>query len=255
MDRGLLLGDGVFETLRCYNGKPFALSQHLDRLSKGLAALEISYALNRQSIFDIIQQLLSENSLLNKDASVRITITRGEGERGLNPPAICKPTLLITVSEHIQQKNKPLNLCISKYIINEHSPLSQYKTLNYLDNSMARKEAINAGFNDAILLNTQGNVVCTTAANIFLIIDNELHTPALTCGTLPGITRNIILELIQTHERSISTEDLSIASDVFICNSLIEIQPVSHIDNFFSATQPTNQILSNLAYRINRYYV
>jgi len=280
MDRGLLLGDGVFETLRCYNGKPLALDQHLARLSKGLNALEISYSLDHRNITDIIQQLLSENNLLDKDASVRITITRGEGQRGLNPPTTCTPTLLITTSEYIHQKNKPLNLCISKYTINEHSPLSQFKTLQYLEHVMARKEAVNAGFDDAILLNTRGNIVCTTAANIFLIINDELHTPALTCGALPGITRNSILEMIassepctaltsepcttldseprtlvsdpiKTHERPITLQDFSTASEIFICNSLIEIQPVDRVDNLFSATQPPSQTL-RLAQRYSK---
>jgi len=234
-DRGLLLGDGLFETMRCFQGRAFALDAHWERLSHGAGVLQISLPLNCQELGQHIAQLLSLNQLDQGDAGVRFTLTRGVGQRGISLPSNVKPTILMTCFSISEKPLRAVSLMISDVVINEHSPLAACKTLGYAENIIARQQAQSQGYDDALLCNTKGQIVSASSANVFLVIDQQLHTPALSCGALPGIMRQQILRIakqqdIPIHERVILPEDLQKAEEAFITNSLLPLLPISRID-------------------------
>ncbi len=252
-DRGFLLGDGLFETLRCYSGKPFALAEHLNRLKMGLQQLKIPAPHHLENIPELIRSLLEYNQLTHGDSCVRITVTRGSSEsRGLALPEHCKPLLLITAVPLDQKPPPALSLTVSQYVRNERSGLSHLKTLNYLESILARAQAKERSFADALLLNTQGHLVCATAANIFFVKDNVIYTPSIESGALPGVMRHHVLEKakqlgLKTIESSIGTHFITNADEAFITNSLIELQSVSQIDAVhFKAEQYRKLLLDEL---------
>ena len=219
-DRGLLLGDGLFETMRCHHGKPLLLDEHWHRFSTGAKTLKIDLPVTIESLGKRISQLLTKNHLDHRDASVRVTLTRGAGERGISPAPSTKPTLLMTCFSLPPRKNA-VSLMLSSIVINERSPLRAFKSLAYTENILARQQAMAAGFDDALLCNTRGEWVCATSANIFLVIDGELHTPALDSGALPGVMRAQVIKTatqkkIIVHERTISTDTLNETNYSFI---------------------------------------
>lgn len=234
-DRGLLLGDGLFETMRCFQGRAFDLDAHWERLSRGAGVLQISLPLNCQELGQHISQLLSVNQLDQCDAGVRLTITRGVGQRGLSLPSNVKPTILMTCFSLSEKSLSAVSLRISDVVINEHSPLAACKTLGYAENIIARQQAQSQGYDDALLCNTKGQIVSASSANVFLVIDQQLHTPALSCGALPGIIRQQILRIakqqhIPVHERVILPEDLPKTEEAFITNTLLPLLPIIRLD-------------------------
>ena len=231
-DRGFLLGDGLFETLRCQGGQPLMLTAHWQRLEAGAHFLQLPLPISLDETTAIVADLLKINQL-NDLAGARLTITRGIGPRGLVIPAHCQPTVLIkTLPINVNQT--PLRVCISDIPINEQSPLTRYKTVNYLDRVMARQLALQQDFDDAILLNTQRHVVSSTNANLFIVKNNELLTPSIEEGALPGITRQQVITLskrlkIKTHETVTTVDDLSNADEIFLTNSLTGLRSVASI--------------------------
>jgi len=261
-DRGLLLGDGLFETMRCFQGRAFALDAHWGRLSHGADVLKIPLPLNCQELDQYISQLLSLNQLDQCDAGVRFTITRGVGQRGLPTPSNVKPTILMTCFSISEKPLSAVSLMISDVVINEHSPLAACKTLGYAENIIARQRALAKGYDDALLCNTKGQIVSASSANVFLVVDQQLHTPALSCGALPGIIRQQILWIakqhdIPVHERVILPEDLQKTEEAFITNSLLPLLPISRLDQHsLKAPIPgatTALFLRGLAKIISRY--
>lgn len=236
-DRGFLLSDGLFETIRVYQGKPFALKEHWARLTKAAEVLELPIELSYEKTEKIITELLDLNTLKGAEANLRLTITRGTGPRGLNYPDDTKPTVMIAAFPYVAHTIHPANVTISTIRRNEYSPLANIKSLSYLDNVLARREAVKQHFDEAILLNTQGNIVEASAANIFLVTKNDiLVTPRLEDGALPGITRQMVLKLaaknhIRTEERSIQPKELLTAKEIFLTNSIIEIQAIKQIQD------------------------
>lgn len=233
-DRGFLLGDGLFETMRCRAGSPVDLDAHWDRLQAGANYLQLPVPLSQEEAQHTIEQLLTANGL-HQSASTRITITRGAGPRGIAIPQSCTPTILITVFPRAISTDST-SLCTSEIRINEQSPLTRFKTLHYLDKIIARQHALNRHFSDALLLNTQGRIVSATTANIFFVTNETLHTPAIEEGALPGVTRGKIINFateknIRHQEGAYTQDDLLSATEVFITNSIIGIQRVDTIDN------------------------
>lgn len=236
-DRGFLLSDGLFETMRVYNGKVFGLEDHYARLVVGSGVLKIPVTISLDEMNIIISKLLDANELSQKDATLRITLTRGSGPRGLLPPAEPKPTVMVTVAPFPASHHAPVNLHICTTTRrNERSPLSNIKSLCYLDNILAKMEAVENKADDAILLNTRDNVASASAGNIFIVTaDNTIITPRIEDGILPGITRKHVIEICRENgmtlvEREITIEDLLAAKEVFITNSIVEIQPVASIN-------------------------
>jgi len=240
-DRGFLLSDGLFETIPAYQGKPFALEKHWQRLKKSAEFLELPIELSYEKLEIIMAELINLNSMGVGRATFRLTITRGSGPRGLNYPDPIKPTVMIAVFPFVEHTFHPAKMSISSIRRNEYSPLTTMKSLAYLDNILARREVVKFGCDEAILLNTKGYIASASAANIFLVTkDNILVTPRLDDGVLPGITREIVLTLatkhhIATEERSIHPNEFVTTKEIFITNSIIEIQAVKQVhDQMFS---------------------
>ena len=236
-DRGLLLGDGLFETMRVYQGRVFCLQAHYERMVHGAGILKIPVPLTAIALETAILKLLEKNVLDSQNAIIRVTLTRGSGLRGLLPAPNMQPTLMITAIPFTAQQQKPVTLHISKQTRrNEQSPLSQIKSLCYLDNILARMEAIENHADEAILLNTKGYIASASAANIFIVTNNGvIITPAIEEGVLPGIARHTIITIckeknIPLVEKTVSIEELDTAKEIFISNSIIEIQPVFSIN-------------------------
>ncbi len=217
-DRGFTLGDGLFETLACRNGAVDHLDAHLARLVAGARLLDIPLPLPPEKLADALAATLVASGLA--EASLRLTLTRGPGPRGLPPPLRPVPTLLITAGP-LPPPLPPARLIIASVTRrNEHSPLSRIKSLNFLDNVLARQEALRAGADDALLLNTAGRIAEATAATLFAVIDGVLVTPPLADGALPGVMRGVILVERGAEERSLTRGDLARASELFLSNSL-----------------------------------
>lgn len=213
-DRGFTLGDGLFETLQARGGAVLRLDAHLARLRRGAGLIGLH--LPRIDYSLVFQDVLSANSLL--DAALRLTVTRGPAPRGVLPPALAKPTMVISVSELPPTANVRLVVAQTTRR-NEFSPLSGIKSLSYLDNILARQEAASRGVDDALMLNTQARIAETSMANVFVVKDGSVMTPPLHEGALPGVMRAEVLKL-GAIEHPIVPGDLAKAQELFITTSL-----------------------------------
>ncbi len=234
LDYGFLYGYGLFETMRAYSGRIFRLERHLARLSRSAKLLGIDL----ESIPDLEKALyntLQANNLSH--ARIRLTLSGGEGEP-LPDLVIRVPTVLIVARSYTpyprQVYKQGFKAIVSRIRRNTQSPASAMKSLNYLDNLLARQEAKLAGADEAILLNEQGFLAEGSMSNIFLVSDNALLTSSEDNGILPGITREVVLELapslgIKTRERKIALKELLQADEAFFTNSLIEIMPLTQV--------------------------
>ncbi len=225
-DRGFTLGDGLFETIRAEAGCAAYLDRHLKRLKEGAQVLGIPLSWPDAAIEAALTALLAAEGL--REAALRLTLTRGPGPRGIVPPAEPHPTLMITAGP-LPPPAGPARLVIATVTRrNEMSPLARLKTLNFLDNILARREAAERGADDAILLNTAGRVAEATAANLFVLKDGVWVTPPVEDGALPGIARGRLLEQGAV-EASLEPADLARAAAAFLSNSL-GLRPVAAID-------------------------
>jgi branched-chain amino acid aminotransferase len=237
-DRGLLLADGLFETLRAYRGHVFKFEEHLARMAEGAAELAIPLPLDPPSIADAVRETLDANQLSAADAAIRITLTRGPGQRGLLPPEDPLPTLIVSAAAYQAPPSVDGFIAVTakRARRNEKSLTARIKTLCYLDNVIAQTEAAAAGADEAIMLNNQDAVACGGRSNLFAVIDGTLRTPAIEDGALPGITRHAVLALSKADdlpvlEGPIARLELLAATEMFVTNSLLEIMPVRRIDD------------------------
>ncbi|MGB6976446.1 MAG: aminotransferase class IV [Gammaproteobacteria bacterium] len=250
-DRGLLLGDGLFETLKAIKGLPLFFSKHFARLKRSAQFLAIPFLYSQNEMLSICQQVLNANKLDDKVASLRITLTRGCSNRGIDLPTDCQPTLLVTANSYSPINSYPKAL-VTSLQRNEHSPLIRHKTLNYLELILARKTAKEQGYDEGILLNSCGALTESATANIFLVLNNEeIITPRLEDGILPGITREVIFECchivnIPLSEQKIMPEQIKTATEAFQTNSLIGIQTFSFIDKHALCYGDTARITQRL---------
>ena len=233
-DRGFLLGDGIFETLSCLAGRPIFLDRHLERMAAGAEALGIPLVPEAGRIAGAVFETLDASGLARSNSVVRITLTRGPGPRGLRSPDDPKPTLMVTASAMQQTEFDPVSVVIARVRRNEHSPTSRLKTLNYLDNILARREAEARGADEALMRNTAGDLCCASAANLFVVKAGTVLTPPPDAGVLPGVTRAAIKELAQSLgidflEKAPSLDDLRDSSEIFLSNSLVGIQSIKAI--------------------------
>ncbi len=225
-DRGLLLGDGIFETLAVFAGKPVWPTEHLDRMIE--AAKTLGIPADRGNIEAAITETL--HATPHRHGILRITLTRGTGVRGLAADG-STPSLLVSMSPWIKgMLFAPAKLVTSTIRRNETSPASRLKTLSYIDNILAAREAAAASCDDALLLNSKGQVAATTIANVFLLKGGRLSTPPLSAGILPGIARRKLLTLTQAEEREITLGELHDAEALFLTNSLRLVRPVHTLD-------------------------
>jgi branched-chain amino acid aminotransferase len=226
-DRGFTLSDGVFETIRVKRANAPKLAAHLSRLRQGLAVLKLPLAVDDMTLAGWMADLVITNLLA--DAVVRITVSRGVGERGIVPPEPPAPTVVITTSPPPPPPEPARVVIAAGTRRNEHSPTSRIKSLAYLDNVLARQEAIARGADDALMLNTGGAFACASVANVFALIDGELLTPPVTDGALPGIARAAVIALARASERTITREMLDRASEVFLTN-VLGVRPVIEVE-------------------------
>jgi branched-chain amino acid aminotransferase len=226
-DRGFTLGDGLFETIRYAEGRAVRLDRHLERLRHGAGFLGIPLDRSDAEIAAGLDAVIAAQLLTA--AVIRITLTRGPAPRGLLPPPVPAPTLMIAAAP-LASPVPPAHAVIATVTRrNEASPLSRLKTLNYLDNILARREALERGADEAILLNTRGKVAEASAANLFILADGVLKTPPVEDGALPGIARAVLIERCGAIEASLSPDDLARAGAVFLSNSL-GLRPVAAIE-------------------------
>ena len=237
LDRGLLYGYGLYETMRSYHGHVFCLDRHLTRLVSSAGLLGIRDALEPQKLETGVLRTLKANGL--DDARIRLTVTAGEGSRGLTLPSSGNVNIIITIEKLVLPSNevyiKGLRTSIVNIRRNSRSPLCRIKALGYLENLLAHAEASDAESDEAILLNDEGYVAECSASNIFIIELVRIITPPIDAGILPGITRGIVIELaadktIELIQENISVERLLSADEAFITNSIIEIMPITSIN-------------------------
>ena len=234
-DRGFLYGDGVFETVRIYQGHPFLLERHLGRLAHGLSGLHIEDPFSFDEWTAHCRELIARNKV--SDGILRIHITRGTGKRGYSSMGCSAPTVLISLHDAppVADPKTRVNIITATGILSDHDPLSTFKTANKLVNIIAMREAEQTEVHDALLLNRNGHATETAASNIFAVLDNDLATPSLASGCLGGITRGYILELaadlgIRTVQCDLPHDELLLADGLFLTNSVREIQPIGTLD-------------------------
>lgn len=227
-ERGVLLGDGVFETLALIGAAPLRLQRHVKRIGAGAEVLGIPMAENAAAVAEAISALCDIENVF--EGSVRITLLRGPAPRGVLPPESPSPTLMISVAPGTVGGQSPLSVIIAKSTRrNEHSPLASIKSTNYLDAIIAAREARAAGAEDALLLNTREQVCEATAANLFCRYGDALVTPPVSDGVLPGIMRACVMDSETVTERSLSVEEVCRADEIFLTSSLA-IRPVIAVD-------------------------
>lgn len=232
-DRGLLLGDGLFETLLWRDGGLVLFEAHARRMRAGCAALGLP-APAAEDLSRAVEAAVREAGLAAARAAVRLTWTAGSGGRGLDRPDEMQPRL-IAAAALAPPRRGAMTLATSAVRRNEGSPASRLKTLAYLDNVLARAEAKAIGADEALMLNNRGELACAAAANLFWVKDGALFTPALDCGVLPGVTRGqVILAArrlgIDVKEVAAGLAALSGAEAAFVTNSLIGLAAVAAVD-------------------------
>ncbi|MBI2862270.1 MAG: aminotransferase class IV family protein [Chloroflexi bacterium] len=239
LDRGLTLGDGLFETMRASEFNIFRLGDHLARLRRGAEVLAIPLP-SDEELTAALQETLRRADL--SEAVLRLTVTRGpDPGRGIAIPAEPSPTVIIRATPFTPPPptvyERGYRAVISSIRRNETSPLSRVKSLNYGDNILARMEAQSRGRDDeAIMLNTRGEVACGTTSNIFVVHDGELLTPPVESGALPGITRLCVLELAQelsipAREHPVLPDELLAADEAFLTNTVLGLIPLTAINS------------------------
>jgi branched-chain amino acid aminotransferase len=237
-DHGLLYGDGVFEGIRIYNGRVFKLDEHIVRLFDSARAIALTIPLSHQAMVKAVVKTCKANNL--KEGYVRLVVTRGTGTLGLNPYLCDKPAIII-IAANIQLYPKSfytdgMSIITAGTIRNHPEAVNPcIKSLNYLNNILAKIEAINAGVMEAIMLNPEGYVAEATGDNIFVVKGNTLSTPPVSEGALAGITRATVMELaadagIDVRERRMTRYDLYTADEVFLTGTAAEVIGVKEID-------------------------
>ena len=224
-DRGFTLGDGLFETLKVHDGRPAHLARHLARLRQGAALLGIEVPADDATIGAALLDLAARIEA----QAARITLTRGPAARGVLPHPAGTPTLLIRLAPIDPTPDRVEAILCRGTRRNQLSPLARVKSLNYLDSVLAGQEASRAGAQDAILLNTNGNVAEATASNVFVAQAAALFTPPIYDGALPGIARALLIERAGAVERTLTPHDLSTA-DAVILSSSLGLRTLSRLD-------------------------
>lgn len=247
-DRGFLLGDGVFTTIKIENGKLYFIEEHLARLQQHAKLININFAV--EQIKPACVELLQLNNLASGLASMRITLTRGTGA-GIDFPISTEPTVLITTSKMLNN-DKAIAVGRTSIVRNQFSPLIKIKSLNYLELILNRQEAKINGFDDGYMCNTIGAITECSVANIFFVNGNSIITPAEADGILNGITRKKVIECckdlnIPVDQRSIYPDELTNFSAAFITNSLIGIQKIHRLEQHILKLQnpSINRIISH----------
>ena len=238
-DHGLLYGDGVFEGIRSYRRRVFKLKEHIDRLFESAQSIMLKISLTKEQLTKAVLLTLKENKL--DDAYIRLVVTRGIGDLGLDPRKCNQGSTVIIIADKIalypqEFYRKGLVIVTVPTVRNLPEALNpQIKSLNYLNNILAKIEAVNSGCDEAIMLDSLGYVAECTGDNIFVVKNGHLYTPPQCMGTLRGITRDAILEIarkykIIAHEHVITRHEVYISDECFLTGTAAEVIPVVKVD-------------------------
>lgn len=257
-DRGFLFGDGLFETMRAYDGKIFRLDAHLERLSKSLDGTQIKCSYSQHSLEQALCETIKRNNL--SDAYVKLIVTRGTDTGGLIPSPDSKPTIVIVAKRFDmyppEQYKKGFKVMVSDFRQNQFSSIVNLKSLNFLENIIGKLEAKQSGADEIIFLNQSGFVTEGSVSNIFIVHDDVIMTPPCNVGILPGITRKVVFELVENlglkiSEKNFCLEELLSCSECFLTNSLVEIMPVTKIEEkWIRKGEVTNRLMSAYRYLV-----
>ncbi len=233
---GFLFGWGIFETMRSYKGSVYRLSDHIKRLTSSASFLGIPLTLSDKEISQIVYETLKINNL--QEAYIKIILSGGTYSGKLSDPS--SKSTFVVISKPITSfpeswYKEGISVTFSSIRRNSASPIYQHKTLNFLENIIAKREAEEKGYQEAIFLNNEGYLTEGSVTNIFLVKKGDLFTPSVDCGLLPGITRQVVFEIcshlgILCKERKIKPEEIWDADEIFLTNSIREILPVARIN-------------------------
>ncbi len=236
-DHGFLYGDGVFETLRAYSGRLLQVERHIARLQQSCDLIGLPLSIPNLHWPELLAEILRRNELSH--ASLRITISRGEGEIGLDPSLCPQPTVVIMAKPVVQYSPEFHANGVTLAVANvRRNPIAaqppEIKSLSFLNNILAKHEAIHAGCFDALMLNMDGFLTECTTSNVFFFQQGQLFTPAVDCGILRGVTRDIVMLLATENgmsvvEGSFTLAQILAAEECFITNTGLEVMPVSHV--------------------------
>lgn len=263
-DHGFLYGDGIYETMRAYKGTVFMIDEHIDRLFSSASRIGLAIGKKRETIKKAVYETLSANR--SNDAVIRITVSRGPGPLGLDPALCRKPTFLIFASKFKdypgEYREKGVKIIFTSTRRNYNKALDpQIKSLNFLNNILAKIEAKKEGAFEAVMPNYRGYVAEGTVSNIFFVKDDVLYTPSLSVGILNGITRGLILDIakglnIRTREGNYRPQGIYRAQEVFLTNTTMEVMAVTKIHRKTVSRRPgkiTRLIHSVYARKVNDY--
>ncbi|MDQ3575550.1 MAG: aminotransferase class IV [Actinomycetota bacterium] len=224
-DHGLTVGDGVFETLRAYGGRPFAVRRHLERLEVSAAGLGL-----RLPATDVLRRALEEVLAANglADGAVRITVTGGAGPFGTGR-GDAAPTVIVVAAEVVPWP-PTADVAVVPWPRNERGALSGLKTISYGENVVALRWAVSRSADEALFTNLSGNLCEGTSTNVFLGLGGRLHTPPLASGCLAGVTRQLVVEACDVVERDLSVAELTGADEAFLTSTTREVQPIRAVD-------------------------
>ncbi len=238
-DHGLLYGDGVFEGIRAYNRLVFKLKEHIVRLYESAHSIMLKVPLTKEQMIKAVVDTLKANKLEN--AYIRLIVTRGVGDLGLDPRKCYDNSSVIIIADKIalypeKYYTQGMSIITVPTVRNMPEMVNpQIKSLNYLNNILAKIEAVNCGYDEAIMMDSLGYVAECTGDNIFIVKNNELYTPPQCMGTLRGITRDSVLEIaskagIPVHEHVLTRHEVYIADESFITGTAAEIVPIVKVD-------------------------
>lgn len=237
-DHGYLYGDGVFEGIRAYNGRVFRCNEHIDRLYKGAKAINMQIPLTKEEMTGAMLETIRKNNL--KDCYIRLVVSRGTGDLGLSPTKCPKPTVVVIADEIAlypqEMYQKGLKVITSSVRRNSPACLDpQIKSLNYLNNIMAKIEADRHGVPEAIMLNHEGVVAECTGDNVFIVVDGKLCTPPIYVGALDGITRDLVIGICKKLGLSIEEKEFTLfnlynADECFFTGTAAEVIAVTEVD-------------------------
>ncbi|MDQ6808637.1 MAG: branched-chain-amino-acid transaminase [Verrucomicrobiota bacterium] len=256
-DHGLLYGDGVFEGIRFYNGRVFKLEQHLDRLWDSARSICIEIPVSRSEMTEALLETIRRNGL--RDGYIRQIVTRGIGNLGLNPVGCKRPSVIIIAAtialypKEVYETGLTVVTCATRRM-NAAALNPAIKSLNYLNNVLARLEANLAGADEALMLNDAGNVAECTADNVFVIKGGQIFTPPITAGALRGITRSVVFDIaaelgIKIAEGDITRHDVFIADECFLTGTAAELIPVIKADGRVIGTGKPGSITARMIER------
>ena len=246
-DRGLLLGDGVFDTMLYQNNELTYYNDHYKRLKTAAKLLSFNFNLTNEQLKNIITNLIKKNNFQNKQIAIRTNITRGVSKRGLDFDKSHKVGIYIKLN--LIPKSlfmKSIKLGIANIRRNSTSPISQNKTLNYLDNVIEKNRAAKNGYEDAIFLNINEKVSCTTTSNIFYVQKNKIYTPPLKDGVLNGVMREQFLKKKIATTQTTSLNNLLKSDYIFLTNSVFGISPVKTISGSIKTFEGTKKFYTKL---------